>query len=632
VTYESLLKRVRRIYHGLVADWLIEQAGERAGEYTALIADHLEQAGRSEEAAGYLVEAGDRARGLYAHREAVGAYQRALALLKQLGDQAGAAGVLMKLGLAHHSAFDFAKSRQAYDEAFALQQVSEKAGVALVGAAPHVLRGAFPPPSTLDPTLADDTQSAVFIDQLFSGLVELTPELDVVPDVARRWEVLDGGRRYVLHLRDDVRWSDGVPVSAADFEFALKRVLDPATSSRNASLLYGIHGASDFHQGRVTDPDQVGVRAVDDLTLEVRLQRPAGYFLYLLSHSATYAVPRHAVRAHGEAWTQPDTIVTNGPFTIGAWHGESVVLARRPEYHGRRTGNLRRVELALLPSADWARGLAMYEADELDVLPLHDAPVASRERVREAFPDEHVLMPGGDVFYVVFDVTRAPFDDPRVRLAFTYALDRHALTRDVLGDTAVAATGGFVPQGMPGHTPGIGLQHDPRRARQLLAEAGYPGGEGFPRQELLTWPRCDEETRHLLTQWREALGVDLSIKRVIEWADYLRVAHEHAPSLFLMCWVADYPDPDTFMRVPIRDQTGWHHPAYDDLVDRALQVTDQTERMRLYSQADRILVHEAPVLPVSYSQTALLIKPWVREYPVHAFSHWLWKHVIIEPH
>jgi oligopeptide transport system substrate-binding protein len=202
----------------------------------------------------------------------------------------------------------------------------------------------------------------------------------------------------------------------------------------------------------------------------------------------------------------------------------------------------------------------------------------------------------------------------------------------VLGDTDVAATGGFVPQGMPAHTPGIGLPYDPRRARQLLAEAGYPGGEGFPRQELLTWPRRDEEIRYLLAQWREALGVDLSVNRVLEWGDYLKVVNEHPPSLFLMGWVPDYPDPDTYLRVPIRHQTEWHHPEYDQLVDRALEVTDQAERMRLYSQADRILVQEAPIVPLYYSQTPLLIKPWVRRYPVHAFSYWMWKHAVIEPH
>jgi ABC-type oligopeptide transport system substrate-binding subunit len=185
---------------------------------------------------------------------------------------------------------------------------------------------------------------------------------------------------------------------------------------------------------------------------------------------------------------------------------------------------------------------------------------------------------------------------------------------------------------MPGHTPGIGLPYDPQRARQLLAEAGYPGGEGFSPQTFLYWPRRDEEMRCLLTQWREALGVELTAERIIGWADYLQAAHEDPPAVFVMAWVPDYPDPDTFLRVPVREQTAWHHPVYDDLVDRALEVRDQAERMRLYSQADRILMREAPIVPISYSQNPLLIKPWVRQYPVYAFSYWAWKDVIIEPH
>jgi ABC-type oligopeptide transport system substrate-binding subunit len=308
------------------------------------------------------------------------------------------------------------------------------------------------------------------------------------------------------------------------------------------------------------------------------------------------------------------------------------VLVRSPGYHGRVSGNLERVEATLHVSDDWQTGLEMYEADQLDVVHLLDAPVLARQRARAALPDEYVLVPDGAVFYIGFNVTRAPFDDARVRRAFAHALDRHALARDVQGDTAAAATGGFVPQGMPGHTPGIGLPYNPQRSRQLLAEAGYPGGDGFPPQELLTSPRRDEETRYLLTQWREALGVGLMAKRSIGWADYLQVADQDPPALYVTAWAPDYPDPDTFLRVPFRKQTAWHHPVYDDLVDRALEVTDQAERMRLYSQADRILMQEAPIVPISYTQTPLLIKPWVRQYPMHAFSHWAWKDVIIGPH
>jgi oligopeptide transport system substrate-binding protein len=202
----------------------------------------------------------------------------------------------------------------------------------------------------------------------------------------------------------------------------------------------------------------------------------------------------------------------------------------------------------------------------------------------------------------------------------------------VLGDTNVAASGGCVPQGMPGHTPGIALTYDPRRARQLLAQAGYPSGEGFPSLQLLSFPRRDEQIRYLFTQWREELGVELAVNRVLEWGDYLETLFSRTPHLFLMGWAPDYADPDTFLRVPIQDQVKWRHPTYDQLIGRALEVTDQRQRMQLYSQADRILMQEAAVVPLSYSQVPLLIKPWVKKYPFHAFTYWAWKHVIIEPH
>jgi tetratricopeptide (TPR) repeat protein len=202
VTYESVLKRVRQVYHGLVADWLLEQGGERVDEYTGLIADHLALAGRTAEAVDYLIEAGDRARGLYAHQEAIGAYERALALLQELGEYERAARTLMKLGLTYHTAFDFRRAREVYDEGFVLWQraVEVQPGV-LPPPAPHPLRLAVTEPVTLDPGLAWDNPSSIVIDHLFGGLVELSPELDVLPDVARSWEVLEGGRKYVFHDR-----------------------------------------------------------------------------------------------------------------------------------------------------------------------------------------------------------------------------------------------------------------------------------------------------------------------------------------------------------------------------------------------------------------------------------------------
>ncbi|UCC77445.1 MAG: AAA family ATPase, partial [Anaerolineales bacterium] len=390
-TYESVLKRVRSVYHSLVADWLLEEGGERAAEYTALIADHLELAGRSDEAIEYLLAAGDRARGLYAHQEAIGAYQRALALMDEEADHEPAARTLMKLGQTHHTAFDFRSAQQAYDEAFALWQESTQAQPESPPPAPHALRVTARVPRVLDPGLANDSSSLGTIEVLFGGLVGLTPDGDVVPDVALSWEVSEGGRKYVFKLRTDVQWTDGTRVTAHDFEYAWKRVLAPATASRNASLLFDLRGARAFHQGLVPDGQTVGVCALDDHTLEVELEGPTGYFLHLLTYPGLHPVPRHVVEAHGAAWTDVEHLVSNGPFFLRSFEpGTSAVLARNRQYHGRFTGNVEDVELTFIPSGPCPSAVAAYEADLLDTCLLEAAPPDEMERVRQAHAAEYV--------------------------------------------------------------------------------------------------------------------------------------------------------------------------------------------------------------------------------------------------
>jgi ABC-type oligopeptide transport system substrate-binding subunit/class 3 adenylate cyclase/tetratricopeptide (TPR) repeat protein len=636
VTYESVLKRLRRAYHSLVADWLMEQGGERAGEYTALIADHLELAGRTAEATDYLLQAGDRARGLYSHQEAIGAYQRALALLKEQGDHERAARTLMKLGLTHHTAFDYPQARQAYEEGFVLwQQVGQTEPAAPPPPAPHALRLAEEEPLSLDPGLASDIKSGNVIDQLFSGLVELSPELDVLPDVARSWEVLEGGRKYVFHLRDDVRWSDGTPVKAGDFEYAWKRVLDPATGSRTANLLYDVRGAKAYHQGQVANPDRVGVRAPDDATLVVQLEGPTGYFLHLLTYNVAYPVPRHVVQARGAAWAELPNIVTNGPFRLAACEpGESMLLERNPAYHGRFAGNLRRVELSLSPERV-ARLLEMYDGNHVDTCFLELLTQAEWDLARQRFAEEYVSAPSLTTFYTGFDVNRPPFDDPQVRRAFTLATDRETLAHVAMRGYLFPATGGLVPPGMPGHSPGIGLPYDPERARHLLAEAGYPSGRGFPVLDAFVpadRPFPVAVMEYLQAQWLENLGVEITFSQV-DWGRFLDTMGRENPHMWPIGWRADYPDPDSFLRASQwRGRTKWQNEAFDALVEGARRVMDQEERMRMYQQADRILVEEAPILPLLYYRQHLLVKPWLRKYPTSPIEKWFWKDVVIEPH
>jgi ABC-type oligopeptide transport system substrate-binding subunit/class 3 adenylate cyclase/tetratricopeptide (TPR) repeat protein len=634
VTYESLLKRLRRVYHGLVADWLMEQGGERVGEYTGLIADHLELAGRTAEATDYLLEAGDRARGLYAHQEAIGTYQRALALLKEQGDDERAARTLMTLGLTYHGAFDYERAQQSYEEAFALwHRVSAQRPHAPLPPAPHALRVVSPLAATLDPALVGDVRTGAVVGELFRRLVEVTPELDVVPDMARSWDVLDGGRKYVFYLREDVRWSDGQPVTAHDFAYSWKRLLTMDVPPGNVEPLYHVQGAKAFHQGVTHNPDSVAVRALDDVTLVVELESPAAYFLQWLGDLAMCAVPRHAVDAHGSEWIERQHIVTNGPFRIESWHpGESIVLLRYADYTGRFSGNLERVQLLELEASD---ALQMYQADALDVLDIQYLSPVDLDRARQRHAAEYIRLPWLATQFVVFDVDQPPMDDERVRKAFVLSTDRRELANVARKGLESPATGGLVPPGMPGHSPGIALPYDPAAGRELLAQAGFPAGRGVPCLTATAPTFWTEYTEFLQGQWRENLGVDVS------WALFSLEEYfgpdvpERYPSRVHMrmgAWIPDYPDPDSYLRVVPRSITNWRNETFDQLVEKAMRVMDHGERMRLYAQAERILVQEAPMLYLTYRSLHVLLKPWVKRYSYAPTGKVFWKDVIIEPH
>jgi DNA-binding SARP family transcriptional activator len=278
VAYNGLSQLRRKLLHRRVAETMEKRHRDREKIIAGRLAYHYEQAGVQDKALDYHIQAGHAAREQYAHAAAIEHYQKAVALLKAQEDFEQAAQISMQLGLVQHQVFDFKGAQQAYQEAFALGRQPDRpqrATAPLSSSAPHPLRiGWAKNLQSLDPTLAND-ESILIIEQLFSGLVEPTPDMDVIPDVARRWEVLDGGRKYVFYLRDDVRWSDGVPVTAHDFEYAWKRVLNPATGSPVANLLYDVKGARAFHQGEA-GPEAVGVQALDRLTLAINWKtRPA---------------------------------------------------------------------------------------------------------------------------------------------------------------------------------------------------------------------------------------------------------------------------------------------------------------------------------------------------------------------
>jgi oligopeptide transport system substrate-binding protein len=631
VACNSLLFKRKKEIHEKIGKAIEALYPDRLEEQCELLAYHYSHSGNTDKAVDYLSQAGDRARGLYAHEEAIDCYKRALAFLKEQGKHEQAARALMKLGLTYHSAFDFGRAHQAYEEGLILwQRAGEQQSAVSLASAPHALRVFSDEPWSLDPTTGQEMYAVAVRNQLFSRLVELSPEMDVVPDVAQTWEVSEGGRKYVFHLRDDVRWSDGTPVTAEDFAYAWRRALTPATGSPAADMLYHIKGAKAFHQGNVSDPGCVGVQALDEHTLVVELEEPTSYFLQLLDYPITNPVPRHVVETYGEAWTEVDNIVTNGPFRLKSWQrGQSMVFVRNPEYRGRFTGNMHQIDLLAL---EWSSALKMYEDDRLDVLDLGLLPPPEVDRARQRHAQEYLSVPMLATIFVAFDVSRPPFDDVHVRQAFILATDRETLGDVIWRGYVFPATGGLIPPGMPGHSMGIGLSHDPQQARRFMAEAGYPGGRGFPVAEALTPHEREPLSRHLRAQWQENLGVEITWQPM-EYGAFAERLFREPPHMHLGRWTADYPDPDNFLRVGAAFAVpGWRNETYAGLVEEARRSMDQEERMDLYKRADKILVEEAVIAPLNYVRWHLLTKPWVKKHPTAPTYSWFWKDVIIEPH
>lgn len=630
--YNDLSAGERRLLHGEVARVLERLYVNQTEEIAVQLAHHYSEAKLADKAVHYLLLAGDQARTSYAYKVAIDLYNRALGLLKEQGKNAEAARVLMKLGLSYHAHLDFNHAREAYEDGFKLwQRMGEVPTVASTQRSPHPLRMSGHTPPTLDPTLVYDSASSIIVNQLFSGLVELTSRLDIAPGIAQSWDILEEGRKYIFHLRNDAIWSDGTPVSAMDFEYGWKRVLDPFINSENANLLYDIRGAKAYHQKALSDHSEVGVKAIDETTLEVELEEPKGYFMHLLAHSTHFPIPTHIVRIFGDEWSKHENIVTNGPFNMKKFSpGDQIVLTRNPNYRMPCEGNVQQVEIRL--TEDYSDIKRMYESDELDVIRLWGIPPLEINRIRHQLAEEFIMCPGAMTYYIGFNTSIPPFDDVRVRRAFAMSIDKETICRIILQGVVLPATGGFVPPGIPGHSEGIGLPYDPAQARELLAEAGYPGGLGFPNITTSNSAESAPYMDSIQENWKNNLGIEFSW-RIHDWSTHLQLVSRNHPQLFDLSWIADYPDPDSFLRGSnLCDITCWQNDTYSDLVERASRASSRVERMHLYREADKILMEAAVILPINYYQELLLVKPWLKKFPVSAFS-WLYgKDVILGAH
>ncbi len=490
------------------------------------------------------------------------------------------------------------------------------AAAAAGGAVFRINNGAEP--ETLDPALATGVPEHRIMMNLFEGLYSNDPRtLAPIPGVALRHTVSKDGRVYTFTLNPAARWTNGRQVTAHDFVYAWERVLNPKTGAKYAQQLYYVKNGEAYNKGAITDFGQVGVRAVNPATLEVTLEQPTAYFLYLTTFYTLYPVPREAIEAHGKDWTKPGRIVSNGPFRLAEWvPQQTLVLEKNPAYWDARNVALDRV--VFNPTDDNNTSIKQFAAGETDWVPTNIP--ASQVEIWRGRPEWYAEPYLGTYYYRV-NVTRPPFDDPRVRKAFVRAIDREAIVRHVTRAGEIAWSG-FVPKNMPGY-PGVkGLDFDPAEAKRLLAEAGYPGGKGLPPVELIY--NTNEMHRAIgqaiQQMWKQHLGVQVQITN-LEWKVYLARMKELDYQIARAGWIGDYVDPNTFLDMWItgggNNQTGWSSARYDALIRKAAATVDPEARMKLLVEAETILVRdELPILPIyTYVGKGLVRRTFDGWYP-----------------
>jgi oligopeptide transport system substrate-binding protein len=464
-------------------------------------------------------------------------------------------------------------------------------------------------PPSLDWSLATDHVSFNVIANLMVGLTQFDKQLKPAPVIAKSWDILDGGRKIVFHLRDDVQWSDGKKVRAQDFEYSWKRLLNPKTASEYAYTLFDIVNAQEYHEGKAAEAREVGVQAPDDVTLVVQLRHPASYFLAITTFEVTFPQRQDIIEKFESRWTEPGNIVTNGPFLLSAWkHEDEIELRANPNFF-RGKPAMERVTMYMVNEKTTA--LAMYERGQLDFIDNHSIPIFEKSKLANKRGFKHVPQLRG--YYYGFITDRKPFNDPRVRKAFTMAVDRNVFPRILRGGEQAAPS--WIPPGMLGHNPKIGLPFNPPEARRLLREAGYPDGKGFPPVVLAYNTEEDHKMVAEAVQgmWERNLGIVVTLDNQ-EWKVYLAKLQNDPPNIFRLGWGADYPDPDNFMKLFTstsgNNYTHWKNARYDQLLDQAAREADSAKRAKLYDEAQKILCEtDLPIMPLFWTAESTLLNP-----------------------
>jgi ABC-type transport system substrate-binding protein len=467
---------------------------------------------------------------------------------------------------------------------------------AAAAAAPDSVKILLGAASTLDPAAQGAIGSAAISAQLFESVTAFDPQLQVRPALAASWDLLDGGRRVVFHLRPNLVFSDGSALTAKDVVRSWLRILDPAHPSPLLSLMANVDGALAYAHGQNADPASVGLSA-NGGDVEVRLTRPATDFVAIVA-SPTFAIVPPGIDA-GPAALTPAGFVGSGAYVLSADSPTTTTITANDHYWAGPTP-IRTVEL--VHDIGGRSPVAAFEAGDVDLTPIasFDAPWISYDPTLGPQLREDSSL---SLNYYGFDTSRPPFDDVRVRQAFARAVDWRRLVSLVAGDTAAVATS-MVPPRVPGRSATDFLPaYDPAGARSLLSAAGYPGGAGFPETTMRTFGTQFDPA--VVAEIKRELGVSIAYETMS--GDYFGRLATDPPNIWSMGWVADYPAPNDFLGILLGTGSSnnygrWTSAPFDAAVGDALQTTDTGVARAAYDRAETIVRDEAPVIPLSYDK------------------------------
>ncbi len=490
-------------------------------------------------------------------------------------------------------------------------------------------------PQDLDPHIVTGVPEFHIMEALFEGLVIAEPKkLQPVAGVAHSWERAPDGLTWTFHLRNNALWSNGDRVTARDFHFSYQRILSPNLGSEYAYMLFCIEGAEGYNKGTIVDFSKVGVIAVDDTTLVLRLCRPTPYFLSLLAHHSWFPVHQATILKFGKIdtrgteWTRPGNFVGNGPFILTVWEINRVITVRKSEKYWDHAA-VRLQAINYYPIDNQQTEERSFRTGEVHIT--SNLSPGKIEWYRANQPNVLRLDPYLGTYYYVINVKKPPLDNPAVRRALACAIDRQAIVTHILKGGQLPATC-YTPPGTGGYFADSSLWFDSTEAKRLLAEAGYgPAGKPFPAVELLY---NTSETHHTVAQaiqqmWKRYLGIEVTLVNQ-EWKVYLASKQQGQFGIARMGWIGDYNDPMTFLDMWVtgggNNNSGWGSPRYDSLIAVAATASGNDTRFEAFKAAEALLLDELPVLPVYFYTNVYLLHPSVKGwYPnllcIHNFKY-----------